>query len=124
MIVNGNILTNKGYVDVNELTKKNSTINRMSRPLKILRLKKNKVDTIIKFKNNPKLVVSLDTKIVTIYGAKDVSELADKNIYIMQRDGRIVSDTITIQHLEEPVTCYDIGVENDDNFFCENYPLM
>ena len=104
MIVKGNILTNKGYVDVTELTKKNSTINRMSRPLKILRLKKNKVDTIIKFKNNPNLAVSLDTKIVTIYGAKDVSELAEKTIYIMQRDGRIVSDSVYIQHLEEPGT--------------------
>lgn len=123
MIVKGYILTNKGYINVSELTKDYKLVNRMAKPTAIKKLRRSKVSTIVKFKHNPNLEISLDTKIITLYGAKDVSELEGKTIYVWQRSGRVMPDEVSIVHLEKPVVCYNIELEDGSDFFCENYPL-
>ncbi len=123
MIIKGHILTNKGYIDVSNLNKECRLINHMAKPVAIKKLRKSKVSKVIKFKNNPDLEISLDSKVATLYGVKDVSSLVGKTVYVWQMSGRVISDEAIIVHLEKPVVCYNIELEDGSSYFCENYPL-
>ena len=123
MIVKGYIATNKGYVEISELTKDYKLVN-MSTSFSVTGIKKSKTKTIVKFKNNPFLEVTLNSKIYTLYGTKNINELNGKTVYLQQANSRVLPDEITIVHLEKPVPCYEIVSEEPGTFFCEGYAFI
>ena len=123
MIVEGFLETNKGYVDITKLTTEYRLVNLLT-PTLIKEIKKSKTNVIAKFKHNPNLKVTLDSKIRTVHGVVSVSDLVGKTFYLQQLSGRVLPDEIVVVHLKKPVACYDIQSEKTDTFYCEGYPFI
>ncbi|WP_106787892.1 hypothetical protein [Acidaminococcus fermentans] len=68
MIVQGDVLTNEGPKAIEEIKEGDIVINLGNRPCRVVKVEEADVTAVIRFQNNPDLLVSRDSGLATRYG--------------------------------------------------------
>ena len=71
MIIKGNVLTNEGPKAIEEIKEGDIVINLGNRPCRVVKVEKGDCTEVIRFQNNPDLLVSRDSSLATRYGMLD-----------------------------------------------------
>lgn len=68
MIIKGNVLTNQGPRPIEEILEGDIVINLGNRPCRVLKVEKADCTEVIRFQQNPDLLVSRDSGLASRYG--------------------------------------------------------
>lgn len=121
MIIQGQVLTDNGPVDIKNLKPGDKVLNQLHRAFAVTAVQKKTVSVAYTFAKNPNLLVAKGVVLKTIYGNKKVSVLEKTAVYMAQPNMRMVKDTVSKKTGE--YTAYEIKTDDCDSVFVSNYCL-
>lgn len=121
MIIQGQVLTDNGPVDIKNLKPGDRVLNQLHRAYTVKKVQTKTVSGAYIFNKNPNLLVAKGVVLKTIYGNKKVSVLGKTAVYMAQPNMRMVKDTVSKKTGE--YTAYEIKTDGCDSVFVSNYCL-
>lgn len=125
MIIKGNVLTNQGPKPIEEIQKGDIVINLGNRPCRVLQVEKADCTEVIRFQNNPDLLVSRDSGLATRYGMLEGGTVKPhaKEEMLYQCEAPCFFDTLEPDTLEQPLPGYELTVDSGKGVFVNGYGI-
>lgn len=125
MIVQGDVLTNEGPKAIKEIKEGDIVINLGNRPCRVVKVEKGDCTEVIRFQNNPDLVIARDTDIATRYGRVQGRSITGSTVEEMlyQCEAPCFYDTLEPGMLDGPKTGYELTVDSGDGVFVDGYGI-
>ena len=125
MIIKGNVLTNQGPKPVDEIQEGDIVINLGNRPCRVVKVEKGDCTEVIRFQNNPDLVIARDTDIATRYGRVQGRSITGSTVEEMlyQCEAPCFYDTLEPGTLDSPQPGYELTVDSGDGVFVDGYGI-
>ena len=117
MIIKGFVETDKGPVEIAELTARDKVLDRMHRPRKVLAVEAKEVSGGFAFAKNPGLILAKDSTLRTLYG--DVVLTGDTEISMLLPTSRRVQDSA--KSIDGTYTAYAVTIEDSDALYVSQY---
>ena len=121
MIIQGQVLTANGPVDIKNLKPGDKVLNQLHRAFAVTAVQKKTVSVAYAFTKNPNLMVTKETIIKTVYGSKKVEKTENVFFYMAQPNARMIKDKA--QKVLDEYIAYDIQAEGCNSIFVSNYCL-
>ena len=125
MIVQGDVLTNEGPKAIEEIKKGDIVINLGNRPCRVMKVEKADVTEVIRFQNNPDLLVSRDSGLATRYGMLEGETVKPhaKEEMLYQCEAPCFYDTLEPGTLDSPQPGYELTVDSGDGVLVDGYGI-
>lgn len=125
MIIKGNVLTNEGPKAIEEIKEGDNVINLGNRPCRVVKVEKGDCTEVIRFQNNPDLLVSRDSSLATRYGMLDGGAAAPhaKEEMLYQCEAPCFFDTLEPGTLETPLPGYELTLDSGKGVFVNGYGI-
>lgn len=125
MIIKGNVLTNEGPKAIEEIKEGDIVINLGNRPCRVVKVEKGDCTEVIRFQNNPDLLVSRDSSLATRYGMLDGGAAAPhaKEEMLYQCEAPCFFDTLEPGTLETPLPGYELTLDSGKGVFVNGYGI-
>ena len=117
MIIKGFVETDKGPVEIAELTAGDKVLDRMHRPRKVLAVETKEVSGGFAFAKNPGLILAKESTLRTLYG--DVVLTGDTEISMLLPTSRRVQDSA--KSIDGTYTAYAVTIEDADSLYVSQY---
>ena len=117
MIIKGLVETDKGPVEIAELTAHDNVLDRMHRPRKVLAVEAKEVSGGFTFAKNPGLILAKESTLRTLYG--DVVLTGDTEISMLLPTSRRVQDSA--KSIDGTYTAYAVTIEDADALYVSQY---
>lgn len=125
MIINGKVLTNQGPVPIENVKVGDMLINLNNRPDEVVNIEEQTAQDILRFKDNPGLLISKDAVIATRYGkmeGKDITK-PTRACMLYQAEAPCYWDIVTPDKAEKPMNGYVITLKNGQGIFMNGYGI-
>lgn len=125
MIINGKVLTNQGPVSIENVKVGDMVINLNNRPDEVLTIEEQTAQEILRFKDNPGLLVSKDTVIATRYGKLEGKSVTKptRACMLYQAEAPCYWDIVTPDKAEQTMKGYVINLKNGHGIFVNGYGI-
>lgn len=125
MIINGKVLTNQGPVPIETVKVGDMLINLNNRPDEVLNIEEKAAQEVLRFKDNPGLLVSKDTVIATRYGKVEGKNITKptRACMLYQAEAPCYWDIVTPDKTEKPMKGYAITLKNGQGIFVNGYGI-
>lgn len=125
MIIKGNVLTNQGPKPIEEIQEGDIVINLGNRPCRVLHVERADCTEVIRFQNNPDLLVSRDSGLATRYGMLEggVVQPHAREEMLYQCEAPCFFDTLELETLDKPLPGYELTVDSGNGVFVNGYGI-
>lgn len=125
MIIEGNVLTNQGPKPIAEIREGDFVINLGNRPCRVLKVETTDCFEVIRFQNNPNLLVSRNTGLATRYGMLygGVVEPHAKEEILYQCEAPCFFDILEPETLEKSLLGYELTLDSGKGVYVNGYGI-
>ena len=125
MIVQGDVLTNEGPKAIEEIKEGDIVINLGNRPCRVVKVEKADVTEVIRFQQNPDLLVSRDSGLATRYGMLEGGAVQPhaKEEMLYQCEAPCFFDILEPDTLGKPLPGYELTVDSGKGVFVNGYGI-
>ena len=125
MIVKGDVLTNEGPKSIEEIKEGDFVINLSNRPCRVVKVEKADVTEVIRFTNNPHLLIAQNTDVATRYGRVKGDEIkaSTEKEMLYQCEAPCFYDTLEPGKLDSPKSGYELTLDSGDGVFVNGYGI-
>lgn len=125
MIISGKILTNQGPVPIEKVKVGDMVINLNNRPDEVLNIEEKEAQEVLRFKDNPGILISKDTVIATRYGKIEGENITKptRACMLYQAEAPCYWDIVTPDKVKQNMTGYVVTLKNGHGIFVNGYGI-